>query len=103
MVRSKDVTAAVLADYRTAPIDEKLRAMLGLIEKLVLTPGEVTGADVEPVLAAGVTPQAVREALYVMAMFSLITRLADAFGFAIPDEKGFEASGKSLLKFGYKL
>ena len=93
----------MLADYRTAPIDEKLRAMLGFIEKLNLLPSEVRGEDLQPVLAAGVTPQGVRDALYVVAMFSLITRFADAFGFAIPNEAGFEASGRSLLKFGYEL
>ena len=84
-------------------MDEKLRAMLKFIEKLCQTPSDVGPDDLEPVLAAGVTSAAVREALYVVGMFSLITRLADAFGFAIPDEAGFEASGKSLLRFGYKL
>ena len=93
----------MLADYRIAPIDEKLRAMLGFIEKLTLLPTEVGGDDMKPVLAAGVTPEAVREALYVVGMFSTITRCADAFGFGIPDDAGFEASGKSLLKFGYEL
>ena len=93
----------MLKDYRTAPIDEKLRAMLGFIEKVTLLPTEVKGEDLRPVLAAGVTPRGVEDALFVMAMFSTITRCADAFGFAIPDEKGFEASGKSLLRFGYEL
>lgn len=97
------MTAAVLADYRTAPIGEKLRAMLGFIEKLTVLPSEVTGEDMKPVLAAGVTAEGVREALYVVALFSVITRCADAFGFAIPDDAGFEASGKSLLRFGYEL
>jgi alkylhydroperoxidase family enzyme len=97
------VTVAVLADYRTAPIDAKLRATLGFVEKLTLLPAEVSGDDLRPVLAAGVTPSGVREALYVVAMFSMITRCADAFGFGILDDAGFEASGKALLKFGYEL
>lgn len=94
---------AVLADYRTAPIDEKLRAMLGFLEKLGRAPGEVSGDDMKAVLAAGVTPAAVREALHVAAMFEMINRLADSFGFAVPDDAGFDASAKSLLRFGYKL
>jgi len=32
------VTTRVLEDYRTAPIDEKLRAMLGLLEMFTLRP-----------------------------------------------------------------
>ena len=93
----------MLADYRTAPIDEKLRAMLGFVEKVTILPSEVRSEDLTPVLAAGVTPAGVREALHVVAMFSMITRLADAFGFGIPDDAAFDAGAKSLVKFGYKL
>lgn len=77
--------------------------MLVFIEKLCQTPGEVGAADAAAVLAAGVTPEGFREALYVVGMFSLITRLADAFGFAIPDDEGFEQGARSLLRFGYRL
>jgi alkylhydroperoxidase family enzyme len=93
----------VLADFRTAPIDEKLRAMLGFIQKLGKTPEAVTAADAELVLDAGVSREAFRQALYVVAMFEMITRLADSFGFEIPDGAGFEATAKSLLRFGYEL
>ena len=84
-------------------MDEKLRAMLTFIEKLCETPSATGPDDLAPVLATGVTSDGVREALYVVGMFSLITRLADAFGFAIPDDAAFEKSGKSLVKFGYEL
>jgi alkylhydroperoxidase family enzyme len=98
-----DVTKAVLADYRTAPIDEKLRAALALLEKVTRTPGEVTPADARAVLDAGAGAQGVKDALFVGAMFNMINRLSDAFGFAIPDEKGFAAGAKALLRFGYKV
>ena len=48
--------------------------------------------------AAGVTPQGARDALFIAAIFNAIDRLADAFGFAIPDEAGFEARAKALLR-----
>jgi alkylhydroperoxidase family enzyme len=97
------VLKAVLADYRTAPIDPKLRAMLALLEKVTLVPAEVTPDDAQAVLAAGVTAQGVRDALFVGAMFNLINRLGDAFGFAVPDDAAFESGAKALLRFGYKL
>jgi alkylhydroperoxidase family enzyme len=94
---------AVLADYRSAPIDPKLRAMLALLEKVTLTPAEVGADDARAVLATGVTVQGVRDGLFVGAMFNLINRLGDAFGFAVPDDAAFESGAKALLRFGYKL
>lgn len=102
-IKGKKVTEAVLADYKTAPIDEKLRAALAFLEKLARTPADVTPADAQAVLDAGVSRKGVEEALFVSAMFHMITRCADAFGFAVPEEPGFLASAKSLLRFGYKL
>jgi alkylhydroperoxidase family enzyme len=97
------VLKAVLADYRNAPIDPKLRATLALLEKVTLTPAEVVADDARAVLATGVTAQGVRDALFVGAMFNLINRLGDAFGFAVPDDAAFESGAKALLRFGYKL
>jgi alkylhydroperoxidase family enzyme len=93
----------VLADYKTADISPKLRAMLGFIDKLSRTPAEVGPADARAVLDAGVSEKAFIQALHVQAMFHFLTRAADAFNFEIPPESGFVASARSLLKFGYKL
>ena len=57
-----DTVAAVLNDWRTAPIDAKLRAMLGFLEKLTLTPAEVGPADVAPLRAAGLSDAAIEDA-----------------------------------------
>ena len=46
---------AVLDDWRTAPIDEKLRAMIGLLETFTLRPEQIGPADVRAVLDAVVT------------------------------------------------
>jgi alkylhydroperoxidase family enzyme len=77
--------------------------MLGFIEKLNRDPASVGPSDAEAVLKAGVTEKAFRDALYVVAMFELINRLADAFGFAIPDASDFEQTAGKLLRFGYAL
>lgn len=94
---------AVLADFRTAPITERLRAMLGFLEKLTLRPEAVGADDARAVLAANVSEQAFVDALYVQAMFNFIDRCADAFNFDIPPEAAFVAAARSLLRFGYKL
>jgi alkylhydroperoxidase family enzyme len=95
-------TKLVIADYHTAPIDERLRAMLGLLEKVTLHPDAVTPVDVRSVLALGVTREQVRDALYVAFLFNTYDRLADALGWAIPGQRYFTKAGKFLLKAGYR-
>jgi uncharacterized peroxidase-related enzyme len=94
---------AVLADYRTAPISEKLRAMLAFLEKLTLKPAEVGPADVLPLRAAGLTDEAIEDAIHVCSMFNLINRVADSLGFDRSTEEGYAASARMLLKSGYLL
>ena len=70
----------MLRDYRTAPIDERLRATLGFLRKVTLEPEAVGAADAAAARAAGASTEALRDALYVCAYFNLIARLADSFG-----------------------
>ena len=91
----------MLDDYRTAPIGEKLRAMLGLLEKFTLAPESLSAADVRTVLATGVTRDAVRDALYVAFLFNTYDRLADTLGWELPDHGYYPKAGRFLLKRGY--
>lgn len=93
--------AAVLADLESAPVEEPLRATLRMLGKLTRE-GEVGAEDMREVLAAGVSPQQVKDALAVCAAFNVTDRLADAFGFEVLSPEGFEAGAKYLLKRGYR-
>lgn len=99
-----EVTRKVLDDYTTAPIDEKLRATLGLLRKMTLEHESLTADDVRPVLALGVSRKAVLEAMHVAYLFNIYDRLADTMGWDVPAlESGFyESSAQMLLKRGYK-
>jgi hypothetical protein len=91
----------VLSDLGTAAIEEPLRATLRLLCKLT---GEhaVNADDMRAVLAAGVSREQIEDALAVCFTFNTIDRLADAFGFCVPDPKAFEAGAKYLLARGYR-
>ncbi len=93
---------AVLADYRTAPISEKLRAMLGFVEKLTLRPAEVEPGDGVALRAAGLSDEEIESAVHVCALFNIINRVADSLGFETSDLDGYEKSGRRLLTVGYK-
>lgn len=94
---------AAIADLATAPIDDKLRATLGLLKKVTREHAQLTAADFEPLLALGVTRSQIADALDVCWCFNVITRLADTFKFEVGSQASFDASAKSLLGRGYKL
>ena len=94
---------AVLADWRTAPIDPKLRATLGFLEKLTLSPADVGPADVAPLRAAGVSDDAIEDAIHACVLFNVYDRMADSLNFHLPGPAGYAASGRSLMKRGYLL
>ena len=93
--------AAVLADLESAPVEEPLGATLRMLGKLTAE-GKLSAEDTRQVLAAGVSPQQVEDALAVCAAFNTTDRLADAFGFEVLSPEGFEAGAKYLLKRGYR-
>jgi uncharacterized peroxidase-related enzyme len=92
---------AVLQNWRTARMDERLRDVLGFLEKVTLTPSEVTRQDVSVLRSAGISDQAIEEALYVCFLFNVMDRLADAFDFDLPTAESFQQGGKALYTLGY--
>jgi alkylhydroperoxidase family enzyme len=92
----------VLDDWQTAPIEEKLRATLGFLEKITLSPDVVGPEDAALPCQAGVSDAALRDAVYVCAVFNLIDRVSDALDFAIPSPEGFRKGARMLLRFGYR-
>ena len=101
-----DLVEAVLNDWQKAPVNPQVKATLALLEKLTLKPEEVTSVDIDRVRSAGVSNQAIEEAIRVCALFNIINRLADAFDFdPMRDAKPETVTKvtKMLLKSGYKI
>jgi len=92
----------VLADWHSAPLDEATRAALGLIETVTLAPDRLSAADFESVRRAGLSEEAIEEALQVCALFNIYTRVADALGFDIPSPEAFSKTADVLLSRGYE-
>ncbi len=93
----------MLEDWHTAPVNEKVRSMLGFLEKITLSPGEVSSDDIAILQSAGLNKRAIEEALYVCFLFNLIDRLADAFDFHLPTAEGFCRNGRVLYTLGYRI
>lgn len=90
-------------DWRTAPLTPELRATLGFIEKMTRTPGELVAGDREAVTAAGVSDEALIDAIHVCALFNMIVRLADSLGWDVPPAEALAARAPVLLERGYAL
>jgi alkylhydroperoxidase family enzyme len=102
-VLGNPLVAAALADPEAAALSPKVKATLRLLTTVTKDHAALTAADVAPLLAAGVTPDGVRQALDVAWCFNVITRLADAFEFHVGPAAAFESSAKMLLTRGYKM
>ena len=75
--------------------------MLGLLETFTLRPEQLNPSAILPVLAAGVTREAIRDAFYVAFLFNTYDRLADTLGWELPDQRYYAKAGQRLLKKGY--
>jgi alkylhydroperoxidase family enzyme len=97
------VVQAVYRDWRTAPVDGRLQAMLGFLEKMTLRPETLTPDDADAVRAAGVDDDALVDAIHVGALFNMIVRLADSFEFeVVPPDRERERAPERLDR-GYAL
>jgi uncharacterized peroxidase-related enzyme len=93
---------AVLQDWRTAPIPEKTRAMLGFLKKMTLNPQDLGPADAAPLRQAGITEEEIADAIHIAGAFNLINRLADSMGWEAQSEVAVHKFADMLLKIGYK-
>jgi alkylhydroperoxidase family enzyme len=91
----------VLADWRSAPVDGRLTAMLDFLETMTLRPEDLSAEAVRDLRTAGLSTAAIRDAIYVCFLFNTYDRLADSFHFRLPPEEEYQAIGRNLLKRGY--
>lgn len=84
------------ADWETVERTPSVQAALDFITSMMRDE-----PDVDAILAAGVSPAAVRDAAYVCGLFSMITAVANELEWEVPPT--FDASVGPLVRFGYRL
>ena len=94
---------AVLEDFESAPIDKKIKAMLGFLEKMTLRPEELSAEDARSLREVGLSDAAIKDAIGVGFAFNLIDLLADSFSFEVPSADFFAKGAAVLFKRGYKM
>ena len=91
---------AAVDDLDAADVAAELRPVLRYVGKLTRTPGELTKADADEVLAAGWDERALHHAVLVCALFNFMNRLVNGLGISAGDDY-FRMSGQRLVEVGY--
>ena len=91
----------VLCDFRNAALPDRDKALLVLVEKIVLQPNRITETDMIAARDAGWTDEAIYDAITVCALFKFYNTWNDAAGVGALPPEGYAMSGKRLAVEGY--
>ena len=69
---------------------------------LTLRPEDVRPEGADAVRAAGVSHQALEDAVHVCALFNMIDRIADALAFRVPPPQDAERAAPRFFERGYR-
>ena len=92
---------AVLEDYRTAPIDDRDKALFAFIEKMNEQSNAVRREDIDRLTAAGWSQEAIYDAITVCALFKFYNAWIDATGVHDLPAGAYEMSGRRMASEGY--
>ncbi len=96
-----DLLRALLDDLDQAPVEDRLRTLLGLCRALTEKPSRIGAGDVARVRAAGWDETAIEDAIAVVALFNLYNRLMDGYGIEPRAEAGNRARAALIREHGY--
>jgi len=95
----EQLVAALVDDLATAPVEDRMRPLLGLVRTLTLTPAKVRDTEIAAVYAAGWDQQALHDAVCICGLFNMMKRLVEGLGItATPEQQGSCKVVKGLLE-----
>jgi uncharacterized peroxidase-related enzyme len=96
------VVDAVEADYQTAPVSAKLKALLRIAGKVQESGRRVTADDVAAARAEGATDLEIHDAVLIAAAFSMFNRYVDGLATFTPvGDEHYDAMGHRMAHEGY--
>ncbi|MFD0204823.1 MULTISPECIES: carboxymuconolactone decarboxylase family protein [Saccharothrix] len=92
----------VRADLDTAPVSDKLRALLRIAAAVQESGRKVTTELVEAARAQGATDVEIHDTVLIAAAFCMFNRYVDGLGTVAPDDpSGYAASARRIVEQGY--
>jgi uncharacterized peroxidase-related enzyme len=97
-----DLVSSVCADYRSADVSPKLRALLAIAEQVQIDGKRVTKQLVEDARQRGATDLDIHDTVLIAAAFSMYNRYVDGLNTWQPhDDAMYLEMGKRLAESGY--
>ena len=101
LLDNRDLVDGVLRDFRTAPISEPERLLFAFLDRLTRDERSLTSEDVNQLMTAGWSEEAIYDAITVCALFNFYNRWIDGTGVADMPAAAYQASGHRLATQGY--
>jgi uncharacterized peroxidase-related enzyme len=99
----RELVAAVLSDPGSAPVSERIRALLAIAAKVQSSGLAVTDDDVATARAAGASDEDLHDTVLVAAAFCMFNRYVDGLAANTPtDPAMYEIMGRELADNGYR-
>jgi uncharacterized peroxidase-related enzyme len=93
----------VKRDPASAPISDKLRALLAIAAKVQADGRTVTEADVAAAREQGATDTEIHDTVLIAAAFCMFNRYVDGLATLAPtDPAAYEAMGRRIVEQGYR-
>ncbi len=96
-----DALAAAIADLDSAPLPDKDKALLRYVGRLKDMPAKVTQAEMDAVLDAGWSEDALFEAIQIAGLFNMMNRIIDGSGVSF--DYAMDASVHPVHKLGDRI
>ena len=100
----EDLVLQVKENYRTAPLSEKMKALLAIAESVHLGGKAVTAEQVETARSLGASDVDIHDTVLIAAAFCMFNRYVDGLATTTPDadnQPAWEAMGERMGTLGY--
>jgi alkylhydroperoxidase/carboxymuconolactone decarboxylase family protein YurZ len=92
----------VKRDYRTAPVSEKLKALLAIAAHVQQSGSQVTTGDIARARAEGATDIEIHDTVLIAAAFCMFNRYVDGLATLTPADPGaYDDMGRRMAEHGY--
>ena len=102
LLGEEETTAGVKKDILTAPVSDKMKALLIIAAQVQESGKAVTAASVQSAKEAGATDIEIHDTVLIAALFCLYNRYVDGLSTVTPSDPNFyKGLGKRLKDHGY--